>query len=132
MEIMREERGQVHGDVVVYEEFTLWGSVGGNAKVIDGGKLYVRGSIYGNLNVETGGRVHLLGSITGDLTLQPDTKVIVSGTVGGDTLNRGGRLYIDPTGIVRGKIKSYSGKTQIDPKAKVGSVWSSPEATLVR
>ena len=65
---MREERGQLTGDVIVYEPFTLWGSVGGNVRVIQGGKLYVRGAIYGNLTVEYGGRVHVYGNISGDLT----------------------------------------------------------------
>ena len=29
---MREERGQIGGDVLVYEPFTLWGSIGGNVR----------------------------------------------------------------------------------------------------
>jgi len=61
---MREERGQVSGDIVVYEPFTIWGSVGGNVKVIERGKLYLRGSVYGDLLVEWGGRVHIYGNVT--------------------------------------------------------------------
>ena len=37
---MREERGQLAGEVIVYEPFNLWGSVGGRVKVVQGGKLY--------------------------------------------------------------------------------------------
>src|SRR4051794_7125782 len=36
---MREERGLINGDVVVYEPFTLWGTISGTVKVIDGGKF---------------------------------------------------------------------------------------------
>jgi predicted acyltransferase (DUF342 family) len=109
---MREERGQIPGDVVVYEPFTLWGSVGGDVKVIDGGKLYVRGAIYGKLDVEDGGRVHILGTVTGDLTVHPGAKVIVSGLVGGNAVNLGGRLHIDANAQVHGKVKTRDGRTE--------------------
>lgn len=129
---MREERGQLSGDVVVYEEFTLWGTVGGDVKVIEGGKFYMRGTIYGNLLVESGGRVHLFGNLKGNLTLMEGTKVILSGMVGRDAVNQGGRLYIDANASVMGKLKTYGGKTQLDHHAKVSSVWTAPEAELVR
>jgi len=111
---MREERGQIVGDVVVYEPFTLWGSIAGNVKVIKGGKLYVRGSVYGNLSVEAGGRVHVLGNVTGGLTVYAKSKVILSGIIGNDAINAGGRLHIEPTGKVYGKIKTKSGETTND------------------
>ena len=114
---MREERGQVVGDVVVYEEYTLWGSIAGNVKVIDGGKFYLRGAIYGDLEVEPGGRVHIFGNITGELTLQPKTKVILSGVLAGDATNRGGRLFIDKTAKIMGKLKTKSGAT-VDERKK--------------
>ena len=91
---MREERGQLSGDIIVYEPFTLWGSVGGNVTVIEGGKLYVRGAIYGDLTVEYGGRVT-------STAMSPATcrrarrKVIHSGVLGGDAINHGGRLYVE-------------------------------------
>jgi len=112
---MREERGQIAGDVVVYEPFTLWGSVGGNVTVIDGGKLYLRGSIYGSLIVEQGGRVHIYGNVTGDLIVHQGAKVIHSGVLGGDAINRGGRLYVDAGAMVAGKIKTRAGETTVDP-----------------
>ncbi|MCS7034820.1 MAG: hypothetical protein NZ561_12630 [Phycisphaerae bacterium] len=108
---MREERGQIAGDVVVYEPFTLWGSIGGNVTVIEGGKLYVRGAIYGNMQVERGGRVHILGIVSGDLIVHEGAKVIVSGQVGKNAINRGGRLHIDPTAIIHGTVKTRNGKT---------------------
>jgi cytoskeletal protein CcmA (bactofilin family) len=108
---MRDERGQLKHDLVVYEEYTLWGSVVGNVKVIKGGKFYLRGAIYGNLRVEPGGRVHIFGNVSGDLTLVKHTKVIVSGTIGGDAVNRGGRLYIDTSAKLLGKLKTKSGET---------------------
>ncbi|HVT90060.1 MAG TPA: hypothetical protein VHD56_14500 [Tepidisphaeraceae bacterium] len=115
---MREERGQFPGDMVVYEPFTLWGSVGGNVKVIEGGKFYHRGSIYGDLTVEFGGRVHIFGSITGNLTVERGGKVIHSGVVGGDAINEGGRIFIEANSKVGGKIKTRSGETKVDPKFK--------------
>lgn len=113
---MREERGQLAGDLMVYEPFTLWGSVGGNAKVLRDGRLYVRGVVYGNLDVEPGGRVHILGAVKGNLTILPHTKVIVSGVIGGDCINRGGRLYIDPTASIGGKVRTISGETHVKDK----------------
>ena len=116
---MREERGQVSGDVVVYEPYTLWGSVGGDVKVIKGGKLYVRGNIYGNLLVESGGRVHIFGNVLGDLTVEAKAKVIHSGVLGGDAINNGGRLYIEAASKVQGKIKNKPGaETTIEPHFK--------------
>jgi cytoskeletal protein CcmA (bactofilin family) len=111
---MREERGRIAGDIVVYEPFTLWGSIAGNVKVINGGKLYVRGAIYGHLDVEPGGRVHIFGNITGDLTVGLKTKVIHSGVIGGDAINRGGRLYIESMARVFGKVNTKSGETKND------------------
>jgi cytoskeletal protein CcmA (bactofilin family) len=108
---MREERGQLSGDVLVYEPFTLWGSVGGNVRVIQGGKLYVRGAIYGNLTVEFGGRVHILGNVSGDVTVQRGAKVIHTGMIGGDAINEGGRLFIEAASKVLGRIKTRSGDT---------------------
>jgi cytoskeletal protein CcmA (bactofilin family) len=113
---MREERGQIPGDVVVYEPFTIWGSVGGNVRVIEGGKLYLRGSVYGNLHVEYGGRVHIYGNVTGDLLVDRGAKVVHSGILGGDAINEGGRIFIEGASKIAGKIKTRSGKTTVDPK----------------
>ena len=109
---MREERGQIGGDVVVYEPFTLWGSVGGNVTVIQGGKFYLRGAIYGNMTVEFGGRVHILGSVTGDITIHRGAKVVHSGMCGGDFINEGGRLFIETTAKVMGKVKNAHEKAE--------------------
>ena len=67
---MREERGTLSGDVLVFEPFTLWGSIAGKVRVIERGKLYVRGTIYGNLTLEYGGRCHIFGRIAGTVTVQ--------------------------------------------------------------
>ena len=100
---------------MVHEPLTLWGSVGGDVIVVEGGKFYMRGSIYGNLIVEYGGRVHIHGNITGNLKVARGTKVILSGIVVGDAINEGGRLYIDATAKVQGKIKTIKGETKIEP-----------------
>jgi cytoskeletal protein CcmA (bactofilin family) len=106
---MREERGQVSGDVVVYEPYTLWGSVGGDVKVIKGGKFYLRGTIYGALLVEHGGRVHIFGNVVGDVTVEKGAKLVHSGVIGGDAINNGGRLFIESMGKVQGKVKTRKG-----------------------
>jgi cytoskeletal protein CcmA (bactofilin family) len=116
---VREERGQIAGDVIVYEPFTLWGSIGGDVKVIERGKFYLRGAAYGDIVVEYGGRMHLFGRITGSLTVHRGAKVIVSGVVGGDLINLGGRVYIDHVAKVMGKVKTEKGETTIQPAPRV-------------
>lgn len=114
---MREERGTVSGDVRVFEPFTLWGSIGGNVSVIQGGKFYVRGAIYGNLTVEYGGRVHIFGNVTGNLTVERGAKVIHSGVIGGNALNDGGRLYIEAIAKILGTLNTINGETKDDRPA---------------
>jgi len=117
---MREERGQLRSDIIVHEPFTLWGSIAGNVRVIQGGKLYVRGAIYGNLTVEYGGRVHVYGNVSGKLIVHDGAKVIHSGIIGGDVLNTDGRLYIEGVATVAGRVKTKgTGTTVIEPKATV-------------
>jgi len=116
---MREERGQLAGEVIVYEPFNLWGSVGGRVKVVQGGKLYVRGAVYGDLIVEYGGRAHVLGNVTGNLVVHRGAKVIHSGILGGDAVNEGGRLFIQAASKIHGKVKTKKGETSDDrPKPK--------------
>ena len=110
---MREERGRIHGDVMVYERFTLWGTVVGTVRVIEGGKFWVRGNIQGDMVVEYGGRVHIYGNLSGDLFVARGAKVIVSGSVGGNATNDGGRLFVEPDGRVIGKIKTKRGDTVV-------------------
>lgn len=110
---MREEHGQIVGDVVVYEPFTLWGSITGTVTVIDGGKFYMRGTLWSDLHVEPGGRAHVFGNVVGKLVVYPSAKVILSGRVGGNAINLGGRLYINPGGQVFGDIRTRNkGKTE--------------------
>jgi hypothetical protein len=115
---VREERGTLKGDVIVFEPFNLWGSIGGNVRVIQGGKFYVRGAIYGNLAVEYGGRAHVFGNVTGDLRVERGAKVIHSGIVGGCATNEGGRLYIESMAKVLGDvITTNNGETRDDRTA---------------
>jgi predicted acyltransferase (DUF342 family) len=113
---MREERGQIGGDAVIAEPYTLWGSVAGRVNVIDGGKFYLRGTIYGDLVVEAGGRVHIFGNIQGSLLVHKGAKVIHSGVIGGDAINEGGRLFVEAGAKINGKIKTRSGETTVNPK----------------
>jgi len=117
---MREERGQLAGDITIDEPYTLWGSIAGDVTVSKGAKFYMRGAIYGSMTVKPGGRVHVFGNISGDMTVMQKTKVIHSGVVGGDVTNLGGRLYIDATAQVVGRVKTMAGETSIEPQARIG------------
>jgi hypothetical protein len=114
---MREQRENSVGDVLVYEEFTLWGTIVGNVKVINGGKFYVRGAVHGNLLVDRGGRVHIFGQVSGDMRLEKYSKTINSGLVGGDLINEGGRYFGDPGSQILGKVKTHLGETKL-PKSR--------------
>ena len=109
---MRDERSKIAGDVVINEPVNLWGSIGGNVRVIGGGKLYVRGAIYGDLVIEDGGRAHVFGNIQGSLVVEDGAKAIHSGVLGRNAINNGGRLFIDATATVMGDVKSKSGETK--------------------
>ena len=111
---MREERGNLRGDAVIDEPYTLWGSIAGDVTAVQGSKFYVRGMIYGNLTVLHGGRVHVFGNVTGDLTVKDGAKVIHSGVVGGDCINQGGRLYVDKIAKTLGDIRTDDGQTTIE------------------
>ena len=116
---MREERGHLAGDITINEPYTLWGSIGGNVTAVNGSKFYMRGAIYGDLNVGPGGRVHVLGNISGNITVSPKAKLIMGGKVAGNVTNLGGRLYIEATGQVLGKVRSHEGaETKIEKGAK--------------
>jgi cytoskeletal protein CcmA (bactofilin family) len=110
---VREERGTIGGDYVVNEALELWGSVGGNVTVAEGGKLYLRGAVYGDILIEYGGRAHIFGRVIGNLTVKRGAKVIHSGVLGGDAINLGGRLYIENTATIMGKVKTVKGETKI-------------------
>ena len=112
---MREERGNLKGDLVIDEPFTLWGSIAGNVTAVKGSKFYARGTIFGNLTVLDRGRVHIFGNITGNLVVKDGAKVIHSGVVGGNAINQGGRLYIDAFGKVMGDLKTEEGETTVEP-----------------
>ena len=116
---MREERGQIAGDVIVYEPFTLWGGIGGDVKVIERGKLYIRGAVYGDVVVEYGGRMHIFGRVTGNVTVHRGAKIIHSGVVGGDLINEGGRIFIDHVAKIMGKVKTEKGETTVQPAPRV-------------
>jgi cytoskeletal protein CcmA (bactofilin family) len=111
---MREERGQIAGDLIVAEPLELWGNVGGSVTVREGGKFYLRGSILGNLFVEPGGRVHIYGQIHGSVTIFEKTKLIHSGVIKGDLINEGGRLFIERKSKVNGKVRTRSGETKVE------------------
>ena len=111
---MREERGIITGDVIVYEHFELWGAVSGTVKVIGGGKLYVRGKIYGDLLVEKGGRCHVYGAVSGNIIVHRGGKCIHSGIVGGNAVNHGGRLWVEQSAKVMGQIEKHGGDTVVE------------------
>jgi cytoskeletal protein CcmA (bactofilin family) len=116
---MHEERGQLIGDQIISRPLDLFGTIAGNVHVVDGGKVYLRGAIYGDLTVTHGGRVHIFGQVTGNLKVLEGAKVIHSGVVGGDATNLGGRLFIENSAKVLGKLRRKEGKTTVEPKAEV-------------
>ena len=116
---MREERNTLNGNQIISEPVDLWGVISGNVTVVDGGKIYIRGAIYGNLKVAHGGRVHIYGNVSGDLVVLEGAKVIHSGVLGGDAINDGGRLFIDGSARVLGRVKPNSGETKVDPHAQI-------------
>ena len=113
---MMEERGRIAGDVTVDEPYTLWGTINGDCRVLEGGKMYVRGAISGDLIVEFGGRVHIFGNVGGDLLIFRGAKVIHSGVIAGNATNDGGRLYVEKEARVLGKLKTKRGETTVEPQ----------------
>ena len=111
---MREERGRLAGNQTINESVELWGSIAGHVTVVEGGKLYVRGAIYGDLIVEDGGRAHNFGNVQGSIVVREGAKAIHSGVTGKDVINEGGRLVVDATARVGGKIKTKSGETKLE------------------
>ena len=69
--------------------------------------------MYGDLTIEYGGRCHVFGRVIGNLTVKRGAKVIHSGVLGGDAINQGGRLYIENTATINGKVKTLKGETKI-------------------
>lgn len=111
---MREERGRIAGNITISEPYELWGSLSGTMTITAGGKVYVRGAIYGDLIVQDGGRCHVFGNVSGSLFVHAGAKVIHSGVVGKDVTNDGGRLVVDATAKVMGRIKTRSGETKLE------------------
>jgi len=116
---MREERGTLNGNQIVSEPLDLWGTISGDLMVVDGGKVYIRGAVYGHLKVAHGGRVHIYGNVSGNLVVLEGAKVIHSGVLGGDAINEGGRMFIDGSARVRGRVRTESGETKVDSKAQI-------------
>src|SRR5947207_15277981 len=110
---MHEERGTIAGDWTVSEPTTLWGSVGGNVTIAEGGKLYLRGAVYGDITVEYGGRLHIFVRVAGSLTVKRGAKGIHSGLLGGDATNPGRRLFIENTPVINRKINTIQGEAKV-------------------
>jgi hypothetical protein len=96
---MRIERGTVKARLIVEDELTLDG-------------MAVEG-----VTVQSGALLILNGTVVGDLVVQRDARADVNGTVHGDLVNEGGTVNLK--GVVRGRVNTVSGKTNIDPKAVV-------------
>jgi cytoskeletal protein CcmA (bactofilin family) len=121
---MREERGNIAGNFTIAEPYTLWGSIVGTVTAAQGSKFYLRGAIYGDLNVAPGGRVHVLGNISGNVVVSEKAKLVLGGAVGGNVTNlSGGRLFIEATAKVLGRVRTHDGgETKIEPGAKATRV----------
>ena len=103
---MREQRGQHVGDLTVDDKATIWGTITGDLRIVEGGKCYLRGNVGGDVIVDFGGRVHVYGHVAGNLQLFRGAKVVLSGTVSENAANDNGRLFVDRHGRVLGKVKT--------------------------
>jgi len=118
------------GSVVVIgpRPTTMTGLVRGDLFVRDNSVCDVTGMVSGNLLAERTGKAVLHGLVTkaakaagGDLE--------IFGMVQGDVINEGGRLFVDKTAVVRGKIVGQTHQAPIPPPGKV-AVPPAPAAPL--
>jgi hypothetical protein len=110
------------GSVVVIgpRPTTMTGLVRGDLFVRDNSVCDVTGMVSGNLLAERTGKAILHGLVTkaakaagGDLE--------IFGMVQGDVINEGGRLFVDKTAVVRGKIVGQTHQSPIPPPEKVAA-----------
>jgi len=108
------------GSVVVIgpRPTTMTGLVRGDLFVRDNSVCDVTGMVSGNLLAERTGKAILHGLVTkaakaagGDLE--------IFGMVQGDVINEGGRLFVDKTAVVRGKVVGQTHQSPIPPPEKV-------------
>jgi hypothetical protein len=106
----------------------MTGLVRGDLFVRDNSVCDVTGMVSGNLLAERTGKAILHGLVTkaakaagGDLE--------IFGMVQGDVINEGGRLFVDKTAVVRGKIVGQTHQAPIPPQEKV-AVPPTPSAPL--
>jgi hypothetical protein len=118
------------GSVVVIgpRPTTMTGLVRGDLFVRDNSVCDVTGMVSGNLLAERTGKAILHGLVTkaakaagGDLE--------IFGMVQGDVINEGGRLFVDKTAVVRGKIVGQTHQAPIPPPEKA-AVPPAPAAPL--
>jgi hypothetical protein len=118
------------GSVVVIgpRPTTMTGLVRGDLFVRDNSVCDVTGMVSGNLLAERTGKAILHGLVTkaakaagGDLE--------IFGMVQGDVINEGGRLFVDKTAVVRGKIVGQTHQAPIPAPEKV-AVPPAPAAPL--
>lgn len=96
---MRQEYGQVEGNIELNDHLALYGLCAGDITVHDGGALHLYGMCAGNVDVKPGGCARIYGLCTGDV------------------INHGGELEV--RGMVIGDIQKKGGTTVVQPGAKV-------------
>ena len=94
---MKAEHGKIEGNVIVNEEWSLFGMVTGNISIQTGGQLYLHGMCCENVVLYEGSRVFIYGIVTGNV------------------YNRGG--YLEVYGMIIGNLHDEEGKTYVDNKA---------------
>jgi hypothetical protein len=119
------------GSVVVIgpRPTTMTGLVRGDLFVRDNSVCDVTGMVSGNLLAERTGKAILHGlvmkaakSAGGDLEIY--------GMVQGDVLNEGGRLFVDKSAVVRGKVLGQTHTAPIPPPEKVVTPPTTPAPTV--
>jgi len=117
------------GSVVVIgpRPTTMTGLVRGDLFVRDNSVCDVTGMVSGNLLAERTGKAILHGLVT-KAAKAAGGDMEIYGMVQGDVLNEGGRLFVDKSAVVRGKVIGQTHTGPIPPPEKVATPPATPAA----
>jgi hypothetical protein len=110
------------GSVVVIgpRPTTMTGLVRGDLFVRDNSVCDVTGMVSGNLLAERTGKAVLHGLVT-KAAKAAGGDMEIYGMVQGDVLNEGGRLFVDKSAVVRGKVIGQTHQGPIPPPEKAAA-----------
>ncbi|MGH3008984.1 MAG: hypothetical protein ACRDLM_06200 [Gaiellaceae bacterium] len=98
---MRASHDKLEGDQTIADTLRLYGTIVGDASVVDGGVLELFGTITGSVRVLVGGRADVCGTVGGSLLNEGTARVegVVSGEVAG-----AGATEVVPGAMVGGQV----------------------------